>query len=222
MKIGIMQPYFFPHIAYFQLISAVDIYVNLDHVSFMKRSYMVRNRVKNNVPININVKASSQNKACTDVMADTSNKYIDKFIRTMSFLYGKQLNYELIMKEIIEPNFKVTDKTISQFNLDIIKSICNFLDIKTKIIDSSHNITDKKKGDGLIDIANKNRASVYINSIGGIALYDKKYFKEFGIDLLFLKSKDLEFKDNTISILDLLFMYNRDDIINQINNYELI
>lgn len=217
-----MQPYFFPHIAYFQLISAVDIYVNLDHVSFMKRSYMVRNRVKNNVPINISVRSSSQNKACTDVMIDTSNKYIDKFIRTMSFLYCKQVNYELIMKEIIEPNFKVTDKTISQFNLDIIKSICKFLDIKTKIIDSSQNITDKKKADGLIDIANKNRASVYINSIGGITLYDKKYFKEFGIDLLFLKSKDLEFKDNTISILDLLFMYNRDDIINQINNYELI
>ena len=51
MKIAIMQPYFFPHFAYFQLISAVDVYINLDHVSFMKRSYMVRNRIKNDVRI---------------------------------------------------------------------------------------------------------------------------------------------------------------------------
>ena len=47
MRVGIMQPYFFPYIGYFQLIDAVDIYVNLDHVSFMKRSYMTRNSIKN-------------------------------------------------------------------------------------------------------------------------------------------------------------------------------
>ena len=47
MKIGIMQPYFFPYIGYFQLINEVDVYVNLDHVSFMKRSYMTRNTLKN-------------------------------------------------------------------------------------------------------------------------------------------------------------------------------
>jgi hypothetical protein len=222
MKVGIMQPYFFPHIAYFQLISAVDVYVNLDHVSFMKRSYMVRNRVKNNVSININVKSASQNKSCMDVSVDISSQYIDKFIRTMNFLYGKQKNYDLIIKEIIEPNFKIANKTVSEFNLDIIKSICNFLQIKTTIIDSSHGVTNKKRDDALIDIANKNGASIYINSIGGTMLYDKKYFKQFGIDLLFLKSSRMEFTDNNISILDLLFTYDKDFIINQINKYELI
>ena len=30
MKIGIMQPYFFPYLGYFQLIKAVDVYVNLE------------------------------------------------------------------------------------------------------------------------------------------------------------------------------------------------
>jgi hypothetical protein len=45
--VGIMEPYFFPYLGYFQLISAVDTYVNLDHVSFMKRSYMTRNKLKN-------------------------------------------------------------------------------------------------------------------------------------------------------------------------------
>ena len=50
--VGIMQPYFFPYLGYFQLISSVDTYVNLDHVSFMKRSYMTRNKLKNGVSIN--------------------------------------------------------------------------------------------------------------------------------------------------------------------------
>lgn len=40
-----MEPYFFPYLGYFQLISVVDTY--LDLVSFMKRSYMTRNKLKN-------------------------------------------------------------------------------------------------------------------------------------------------------------------------------
>ena len=75
MKIGIMQPYFFPYIGYFQLINDVDIYVNLDHVSFMKRSYMVRNTLKNNTQINIPVSNGSQNKICTEVNVLLSNNY---------------------------------------------------------------------------------------------------------------------------------------------------
>ena len=93
MKIAIMQPYFFPHFAYFQLISAVDVYINLDHVSFMKRSYMVRNRIKNDVRIQINVKDGSQNKTCTEVKVDMSHHYIDKFFRTIIFLYVDIKNY---------------------------------------------------------------------------------------------------------------------------------
>ena len=56
--IGIMQPYFFPYIGYFQLIQSVDSYVNLDHVAFMKRSYMTRNVLKNEIPISIPVSIS--------------------------------------------------------------------------------------------------------------------------------------------------------------------
>ena len=39
MKIGIMQPYFFPYIGYFQLIDSVDLYVNLDHVDLLGHVY---------------------------------------------------------------------------------------------------------------------------------------------------------------------------------------
>ena len=222
MKTAIMQPYFFPHFAYFQLISAVDVYVNLDHVSFMKRSYMVRNRIRNDVRIQINAKGGSQNKTCTEVNVDITQHYIDKFLRTISFLYGDHTNYDLILNEIIKPNFKISNKTVSEFNIDIIKSICNFLDIKTKIIHSSVGMTDQKRENGLIEIVRQYKSNIYVNSIGGTKLYDKEYFKKFGIDLFFLKSTGVDFTDNDISILDLLFMYDRSFIVNQLNMYELI
>lgn len=217
-----MQPYFFPHFAYFQLISAVDFYVNLDHVSFMKRSYMVRNRIKNNTSINISVKNASQNKKCTEVFIESSCHYIDKFKKTIKFLYGKHKNFELIFNTIIEPNFNSSEKTISQFNIEIIKSICDFLDIKTNIINSSEGITTEKREDGLIDIVKKYNGLTYINAIGGIDLYDKQYFKNKGIDLFFLKTNVNSFVDKNISILDLLFEYDKEFIVNEIDNYELI
>ena len=36
MKLGIMQPYFFPYIGYWQLMNAVDKYVIYDDVNFIK------------------------------------------------------------------------------------------------------------------------------------------------------------------------------------------
>ena len=45
MKIGIMQPYFLPCIGYWQLMGAVDKYVILDDVNYIKRGWINRNRI---------------------------------------------------------------------------------------------------------------------------------------------------------------------------------
>jgi len=37
MKLGIMQPYFFPYIGYFQLINAVDEFLVYDNVNFINK-----------------------------------------------------------------------------------------------------------------------------------------------------------------------------------------
>ena len=40
IKSGIMQPYFFPYIGYWQLINAVDYFVLLDDVNYITRGYI--------------------------------------------------------------------------------------------------------------------------------------------------------------------------------------
>lgn len=223
MKIGIMQPYFFPHLPYFQLIDSVDVYVNLDHVSFMKRSYMVRNRIKNDLKVNVNVLNASQNQKCNSIKIDMSERYISKFLKKLNFLYGKEKKYNFIMEEILIPNLKNNeDKTISEFNLNIIKSICNYLDIKTKIIDTSEGITDNPKEIGLIDIVKNFKGTSYVNAIGGLDLYSKDFFKSKNINLFFLKTEIESIPDKHISILDLLFTYEKDFIVNELKKYELI
>ena len=45
MKIGIMQPYFFPYIGYFQLMNMVDKYLVYDDGLYAKNKWAYRNRI---------------------------------------------------------------------------------------------------------------------------------------------------------------------------------
>lgn len=217
-----MQPYFFPYIGYFQLIHCVDTYVNLDHVSFMKRSYMTRNVLKNNTTINVNVWNASQNKRCNEIYVNFENNYISKFLKTLENLYSKEPHYEIILNEIILPEFIEKEITISKFNLNLIKRICNYLDVKTKIIDTSEGLTELKREYGLKEIVKKFNSKNYVNAIGGQLLYSKENFKQDNIDLNFIEMGNVNFDNKYASILDLLFRYNKEHIKEQIRNYKLI
>ena len=222
MKVGIMQPYFFPYFGYFQLINEVDLYINLDHVSFMKRSYMTRNKIKDETPINIQVYGASQNKKCSEVLVNFESQYIEKFRKKIYYLYGKYNLFEEINEKIINPCFIDSQTTISEFNLNIIKKICDYLDIKTEIVDTSENLTDKKKGEGLKEITKLKGGSIYVNAIGGQKLYSKEDFKSSGIDLYFLEMGDVKFDNPYSSILDLLYKYEKEYLKEELKNYRLI
>jgi hypothetical protein len=222
MKIGIMQPYFFPYIGYFQLIHCVDTYVNLDHVSFMKRSYMTRNVLKNNTPINVNVWGASQNKKCNEIYVNFENNYISNFLKKLENLYSKESNYDIILNDIILPEFINREVTISELNLNLIKRICDYLDIQTKIINTSNGFTTLKKEKGLKSIIKQIGSNVYINAIGGQSLYNKEDFKNDNIELNFIKMGNVDFDNKNSSILDLLFRYDKSHIQKQIVNYKLI
>lgn len=222
MKVGIMQPYFFPYFGYFQLISAVDTYVNLDHVSFMKRSYMTRNKIKGETPINIPVQGGSQNKKCSEIFVTLETQYIDKFKKKIYYLYGKNPLYDEINQGIIEPCFQEGVITISEFNLRIIKKICEYLEIETKIVDTSEGLTDRKKEEGLKEIVKKEGGSVYLNAIGGRKLYSKEDFKSNGIDLYFIEMGEVKFDNPYSSILDLLYTYDQKHLKEELKNYKLV
>ena len=226
MKIGIMQPYFFPYIGYFQLMQEVDLYVNLEHVSFMKRSYMTRNTIKNNTPINIPVSNGSQNKTCTEVKVLSDNTWFEKFEKTLEYQYKKDLFYSDILEKIIFPWKKDilssnTEISISDFNFSSIKYICNYLDMHCKFY-SSVGITTRKKNEGLQDIVKHFEGNHYINAIGGQKLYNKEDFDSKGILLNFIKMGELKIDNPYVSILDLLFRYDKEYLKQELNNYKLI
>ena len=67
------------------------------------------------------------------------------------------------------------------------------------------------------------KSKTYINSIGGLSLYNNESFKSSGIDLLFIKSL-VKINDlyHSLSIIDLLMEYSKKEINQMLNKYELI
>ena len=45
MRVGIMQPYVFPYIGYFQLINYVDKWVVFDNTQYISKGWVNRNRI---------------------------------------------------------------------------------------------------------------------------------------------------------------------------------
>ena len=215
-----MQPYFLPYMGYFQLIKHVDIFVNLDHVSFMKRSYMTRNVLHNEQEINIQMSHASQNKACDETQVFIDDHYVKKFLRKIEFNYSKTPHYELISQKIAKWITSGNGKSISEFNLQIIKEICSYLEIKTEVVDTSRGMSELSREDCLIEITKKLQCEEYVNPIGGIELYKKSYFNDRNIKLSFIKMNEIE--NWNLSILHHLFNKDVQTINKQLDLYEIL
>ncbi|MCL2718596.1 MAG: WbqC family protein [Lachnospiraceae bacterium] len=230
MKIAIMQPYLFPYIGYFQLINAVEKFVILDTVSYIKKGWINRNRILvNGTPhlFTISIKAKSQNILIKDILLDNDKNDVENLLKTIYLNYKKapyfKNVYELIEESLMKKHNKIVDLILSSIGV-----INHYLDISTKIIHTSTGYnTDISGQERIIKICNCEKATHYINPIGGIELYNNELFSRNGLELSFLKTKPLEYKqfanifEPNLSIVDLLMFNSPDKVAEMLMEYEL-
>jgi hypothetical protein len=235
MKVAIMQPYFFPYIGYFQLVAAVNKFVIYDDVNFIKGGWINRNNVlinkKSNlftVPLN---KASSNTLINeTKINFKFYNIWKVKFLRSLEQSYKKS-PYFTEVYNLIENVLEIKENDlISELAVNSIKNVSDYLQIDTEFCKSSVNYNNKTKSgqERVLDICGIEKASHYINPIGGIELYSKNTFKENGIVLNFIKSRPIIYTqfDNDfspwLSIIDVLMFNSVSEVNKMVNQYELL
>ena len=194
---------------YFQLINAVDIWVCMDHASFINRGYMHRNKVRGDIPIRVPLIGASQNKNTREISIDLSCRDWNKVKKTLDLKYSEE-PYFSIAKNLIDRASENDFQNLASFNFAMIKGIVDYLEIDTRLISSSIGLTSKIKSDGIIEIAKVFNGETYINAPGGIGLYDKEYFLKHNLRLQFLNpTLQGEFKD--MSIFHLLSCYSKSE-----------
>lgn len=232
--VAVMQPYIFPYIGYFQLISAVDEFVFYDDVNFIKRGWINRNKLLVNGEeklITIPCNKASQNKLINEIEVNVNNKQNKKVLQMISQSYSKAPYFETIY-HLVEEILDIENETyISELAIKSVLKVCEFLDIKTKFSVSSEEFSASKSYDRknrLIHICNSVEASKYINAFGGQELYNKEDFKKEGVDLFFLKPElkrypqfDNEFIPG-LSIIDVLMFCSKGACQKMLNDFILI
>ena len=217
MKIGIMQPYLFPYIGYFQLINAVDKFVLLDDVNYINRGWINRNRILVNGEaqlLTIPLQDASQNKLIKDIDIHFDIHWKEKLLKTIAFSYKKAPYFNEVFP-MIEAIIGYEEHNLSLYIHNSLIQICEYVGIITMIEPSSSKYLNGhlKADDKIIDICVQEKALHYINPIGGTELYDELKFLNFEIKLNFIKSEMIyykQFKNDFVpwlSILDVL-MFN--------------
>lgn len=232
-KIGIMQPYFMAYIGYYQLINSVDKFIIYDNIQYTKKGWINRNRIlcdNKERLISLPIKKDSDYLNVCD--RELSESWVNDKVKMLNIIkttYGKSPYFNEVYP-LISRCINNSETNLFKFIYDSILEMNKFLDIKTKmIISSTLDINhDLKSQDKVLALCLNQNADTYINSIGGVELYDKKTFKEHNIELNFIKSNPINYKQFNnefipwLSIIDVLMFNSKEEIKNYLNQYTLI
>lgn len=230
-KIGIMQPYFFPYLGYWQLMNAVDEFVVYDNIQYTKKGWFNRNRFLQNgkdALFSINIEKDSD-------YLDVKDRKISKEFNRQSLV--SKLYNAYLKAPYFKENFEIIQNIILFNNNNLFEylynSICmlhKYFEMQSQIVVSSsldidNSLKSKEKVKAIVKFLD---GTHYINPIGGMELYSKEDFSNSGINLHFLKMNNIEypqFKNEfipSLSIIDVMMFNSPEQIKQMLNEYELI
>ena len=228
MKLGIMQPYFFPYLGYFALIAQTDRWVVFDMTQYTRRSWLTRNRILHpsqgwqyiTLPMD---HASPSINIC-------EARVLDRDAAARRILgqiehYRRHAPFFPAVADLVRDTLRAGE---SQFLVDVcvscLRNVFRYLGLPFNyLICSRENLPlPAITGPGLwaLEISAVLKASEYVNPIGGQELFDRGAFAKRGIRLSFLPPPDFRYSCapysfiEHLSIVDVL-MWNRPEAVKQ-------
>jgi hypothetical protein len=136
--------------------------------------------------------------------------------------YHRAPQYEEVI-QFLEPVLTFQTDNLADYLSNSIRAVCSYLEISTRILLSSEIEKDNelKAQDKVLDICTRLGATEYYNAIGGKELYDASVFQEKGIDLRFLHTDGVTYKQlkeefiPNLSIIDVM-MFNATKTVKEI------
>lgn len=227
-----MQPYFLPYLGYWQLLNYVDRFVIYEDVNYIKRGWINRNRILiNGEPhyLTVPIRDASQNSLISELSINEAGDWRNKMLRSIDCAYRKSPFFAEVfpvLQEIVQHDCG----DLAKFLAHQLLRLSEFIGIDTELVASNGRYGNRELSgqDRLIDICQRELASIYVNAEGGMTLYDVGDFSAAGISLQFLKMNPItyiqrasEFLPN-LSIVDVLMALGRDGVEEKITDFALI
>ena len=235
MKLGIMQPYFFPSIGYFALIKNVDHFILFDTPQHIRHGWVDRNRILNHkgdpIYIKIPLAKHSRNTAINDLAIRNDEKWKERILAQL-VTYKKSAPYYWKVIILLNEIFEFNSSSLVEINYNSLKKVCDYLNISTSIsIWSKMNIEIeqiKAPDEWALNICKVLNYTTYYNAIGGRSFFNPAKYEKAGIAIKFLEINHEKYEQNSIefilnlSIIDVLMFNSPKKIYEMLNNYNLI
>ena len=193
MRVAIMQPYLFPYLGYFQLMDAVDCFVFFDDAQYMKGGWINRNRILLGgaprwwtYPVIREDYTLPIRQRRYDRSMETDVSFIGKIEAAYRGAPGRDQGVALVRSCFDNP-----ENIVSRFNARQLVEVASLLGIDCDFLVSSELEYDRSLSgqDRVIELCTRLGASHYVNSMGGVALYQRSRFEQAGIELCFLRPR---------------------------------
>jgi hypothetical protein len=235
MKVGIMQPYFFPYLGYFSLIKHTDKFILFDPVQFIRHGWIERNRVlKQNdgwLYVQVPILNKGREVIIKDLLIDNSQDWKKKIFSQLQ-PYRKEAPYYFRVIKMLNEILANEYETIVDLNFETIKHICKYLDIDKEISVFSNMNLDIKEAmapdEWALNICKTlKNVKEYWNPPGGRSFFDKSKYDRAGIDLKFQTvdlpayNQNRENFEPGLSIIDVIMFNSPEEVNKMLDNYNL-
>jgi hypothetical protein len=212
MTVSILQSNYIPWKGYFDIIAKSDVFVIYDEVQYTKNDWRNRNIILTPTGENwltIPVIVNSLDQKIYETKTATYN-WNRKHYNSIVFNYSKANGF-VDFKDFFEDLYSFSSRSLTEINTKFIKSICEILGIKTKIIDSRELALKGNRNERLIDACEKLSADVYLSGPAARNYLDLELFEKSKIKLEWMDySNYVEYRqlfghfNHNVSIIDLL------------------
>lgn len=226
-SVAIMQPYLFPYIGYFQLISAADRFVVYDNIQYTKKGWINRNRfLRKDEGVVFSLPLAYAPEGLEVRHREISPDFRkDKFLSPLKESYRKAPHYREVMG-LVERIVLRDERNLFHFLHFSILDVCRHLGLEKEILVSSQIDIDHtlRGSDRIKAICRQLSAKTYINPIGGQELYSKEDFASQSIELRFLKALDYQYPQfgspfvPWLSIIDVMMFNSPAEIRQQLDS----
>lgn len=228
-----MQPYFFPYLGYFQLMSAVDTWIVFDEIQFINKGWINRNRIlhpnkdKEWQYFTLPLSGKKQKDNISDINLCPNSIKWKKTIEGKLTFYKRNAPFFNETMALVNECLEYDELNLSKFIINSLITIASYLGINTNIkIQSTLSFPDfeiKHPGQWALRIAENLCATEYLNPIGGNHLFKPEEFKEKKIRLSFFEPKVIKYNQigrkftPNLSIIDVLMWQSIEEVKSSIH-----
>jgi hypothetical protein len=220
-RVAVMQPYLFPYLGYYQLAAAVDDFVFLDDVGFIKQGWVNRNHVLLDGAAH---RFTAPVRDMSSFRTIAQHEYVPKWTSLRGLLasaYRKAPQWRAL-QPLLDEILDDADENVARKNARSVRLVFEYLGAPAPRWSVASEVDPQpalRGAERVMALCRAKGGATYVNSPGGRELYASDVFAAQGLALRFLASGPVSYPQvgagafvPHLSMLDVLMHASREDV----------